>query len=85
MAEKASIGRTALVAGLTVAVLHTLVVLLARLGLVDLWLRLHLLVMPVALAEFDIRWFIAGIVTAFISGCVIGVVYAFVRRLAGFR
>ncbi|MEW5996087.1 MAG: hypothetical protein AB1657_00635 [Candidatus Micrarchaeota archaeon] len=77
--------RAAISLGLLFAVLHVIgIVLIAATGggIVGWWHSVHFLSMAYTVAAFDIVTFIVGLVGAFVTGAVIGWLFAFIWNWA---
>ncbi len=68
--------KVAVTLGIMFAVFHTLGVLLVQKGMLDYWGKVHLVSIQHTVQPFMLMPFVQGIVTAIVSGLVVGWVFA---------
>ncbi len=81
MAGKLDVKKAALTLGVVFAAWHigwVLAVAVLGAGFVEWIMRLHLILMPIPLAQFDVLTLVVGAIAAFLCGAVTGAIFAYV-------
>jgi hypothetical protein len=76
MADKLNAKKVALSLAIVSGLLHAIGVLLLQAGLVNYWQWAHFVNVQYSVGQFAIGTFIVGIVTAFVIGYIVGLIYA---------